>query len=455
MTETQHRSHDDAPHVDSSVTEARNRFLVPGLELRISDITDSLGGYTTTIQASDERLLWISMPLRRDGLLNLSVGELVAVRFDRDGDAAYLFDTVVAEVRPTDASPYGLARPVTVSRRPHRMDVRLALVLDATYENGTGEPHEGKVVDLSAGGLGLITDQDLHEGDQVKVHCQLPRPAGPVRLDERAEVRTRAAYGRTPGGHLLYRYGMKLIGLAEEVREEILQSVIWNLTQNPAALWTRGCNRGLNFYPGEEHPSSSIPRRNPPCPRPSASTSAPPTPSSRVLEAGDPVVIPNAEGVAHHPVGRRLLQGRRGPRRRGRQAPGHHQPRPHDPLGQAPHGHQLDRSTSTARSTPRRRSSARTLHEAEARRRGLPGRHRHPGRHHRARPTSTTPSAPPPRRPARSPASRCCASSTSPPRPRSPTASTRRAPTRRSSCSTSAAAPSTCRSSRSATACSR
>ena len=34
-----------------------------------------------------------------------------------------------------------------------------------------------------------------------------------------------------------------------------------------------------------------------------------------VLEAGDPVVIPNAEGVPHHPVGRRLRQERRGPRR--------------------------------------------------------------------------------------------------------------------------------------------
>jgi c-di-GMP-binding flagellar brake protein YcgR len=229
MADTQH-------HVDSSVTEARNRFLEPGLELRISDITDSLGGYTTTIQHADERLLWIGLPLRRDGLLNLSVGELVAIRFDREGDAAYLFDTVVAEVRPTDASPYGLARPVTVSRRPHRMDVRLALVLDATYENGTHEPHEGKVVDLSAGGLGLITDQDLHEGDEVVVHCSLPRPGEPVLLDERASVRTRAAYGRTPAGQLLFRYGMQLIDIDEELREEILQSVIWNLTQNPAVL---------------------------------------------------------------------------------------------------------------------------------------------------------------------------------------------------------------------------
>jgi c-di-GMP-binding flagellar brake protein YcgR len=226
----------DTQHYDSSVTEARNRFLVPGLEIRISDITDSLGGYTTRIETADEKLLWIGLPLRRDGLLNLTVGELVSVRFDRDGDAAYLFDTVVAEVRPTDGAPYGLARPVSVNRRPHRMDVRLALVLEATYDNGGASPHPAKVVDLSAGGLGLITDQDLHEGDQVDVHCHLPRPQGPVRLDHRAEVRTRVAYGRTPAGHLLFRYGMQLIDVDDALREEIMQSVIWNLTQNPAVL---------------------------------------------------------------------------------------------------------------------------------------------------------------------------------------------------------------------------
>ena len=74
---------------------------------------------------------------------------------------------------------------------------------------------------------------------------------------------------------------------------------------------------------------------------------------------------------------------------------------------------------------------------------------------HRARRTSTTPSARRRRTPARSPASTSCASSTSRPRPRSRTASTRRAPTRRSSSSTSAAARSTCRSSSSARASSR
>ena len=65
---------------------------------------------------------------------------------------------------------------------------------------------------------------------------------------------------------------------------------------------------------------------------------------------------PQRRGLPHHPVGRRLRQGRRGPRRRGRQAPGHHQPRPHDPLGQAPHGHELDDRHRRQEATRRRRS---------------------------------------------------------------------------------------------------
>ena len=81
----------------------------------------------------------------------------------------------------------------------------------------------------------------------------------------------------------------------------------------------------------------------------------------------------------------------------------------------------------------------------------------HDGRRGRSSPcprTSTTPSARPPRTPARSPASRCCASSTSRRPPRWPTASTRRRK-RRSRSSTSAAAPTTSRCSSWPRACSR
>ena len=78
----------------------------------------------------------------------------------------------------------------------------------------------------------------------------------------------------------------------------------------------------------------------------------------------------------------------------------------------------------------------------------------HPGGDHRSGLLQRFASARPPRTPARSPASKCCASSTSRRRQRSPTASTRRTPAPSRSM-TSAAARSTSRCSRSATACSR
>ncbi len=92
--------------------------------------------------------------------------------------------------------------------------------------------------------------------------------------------------------------------------------------------------------------------------------------------------------------------------------------------------------------------------QAEGGRRGLPGREGHAGRHHRAGLLQRQP-APghQGRRQDRRPRRRR-ASSTSPPRPRSPTGSTRRR-TSRSRSSTSAAARSTSRSSRSARASSR
>ncbi len=92
--------------------------------------------------------------------------------------------------------------------------------------------------------------------------------------------------------------------------------------------------------------------------------------------------------------------------------------------------------------------------EDEGNRRGLSRRDGDPGGRSPFRLISTTPSARRPRTPARSPASKCCASSTSRPRRRWLMASTSRT-ARRSRSMILAAAPSTSRCSRSATACSR
>lgn len=217
-------------------TASRQRYLEPGLALRISDLTDTLGGYATNVIEVEDHTIWIDLPIRRDGMLTLSPGQLVSVRFDRPGDAVYLFDSVVSATRDDDAAPFGIAMPVTINRRQHRSDARLALVLDASYTDA-GSEHRAKVVDLSAGGLGLICEAELTAGAEVTVRCDLPGPDDSgLTLEATATVRTTAVYGRTPGGVTLYQHGMKFVDPAPELREQILASVIWNLTRNPAVL---------------------------------------------------------------------------------------------------------------------------------------------------------------------------------------------------------------------------
>ena len=225
----------DEPHLRAE-TAARQRYLAPGLPVRISDLTDSLGGYASTVAEVDGQTIWIDLPIRRDGMLSLSAGQLVSVRFDRPDDAVYLFDSVVSAVREDDHAPFGIALPVTINRRAHRADTRLALVLDATFVVADNPPDDAKVVDLSAGGLGLICERELPVGTDVVVRCSVPGPDASLEVDQPATIQTSAMYGRTPGGSMLHQYGLRFVAADDELREQILAAVIWNLTRNPAVL---------------------------------------------------------------------------------------------------------------------------------------------------------------------------------------------------------------------------
>jgi len=222
--------------IDHNATAVRLRYLEPGLELRLSPLGDPIGGYASSVVEADGRTIWIDLPIRRDGMLHLQVGQLVSVRFDRPGDAAYLFDTAVSDVRDDDRAPFGLAAPLTIDRRAHRSAARLPLVLDAQFDVA-GEPAGiGKVVDLSAGGLGLVCERELVVGTTVTVRCALPGPDGEVPIAQTSVVRASSIYGRTPGGTTLHHYGLAFTDADDDVRELVLSSVIWNLTHNPSVL---------------------------------------------------------------------------------------------------------------------------------------------------------------------------------------------------------------------------
>ena len=181
-------------------------------------------------------------------------------------------------------------------------------------------------------------------------------------------------------------------------------------------------------------------------------------------------------GVPHHAVGGGVLQDRRAAGGSGRAPSGGDQPEEHDLLDQAVHGPQVRRGrrarssscpTRSCAGTERRRARARRRPgvlaardlgddpaEDAADRGGLPGREGDRGGRHGARVLQRQPApGDQGRRPHRG-ARRQAHHQRADRGARSPTVSTRRR-TRRSPCSTWAAARSTSRSSRSATACSR
>ena len=165
-----------------------------------------------------------------------------------------------------------------------------------------------------------------------------------------------------------------------------------------------------------------------------------------VVEAFSPRVSRQPRRQPHDAVDRRLHRRRRAAGRPDRQAPGDHQPAADGLRGQAADRPQVRRSQGPARprhrcrtrssrrptATSRSRSatastrpeeiSAFILRELKRFCRGGPRRAGHARRSSPFRPTSTTRSGRRPRTPGGSPASRCCASSTSRPRRRWPTA---------------------------------
>ena len=191
-----------------------------------------------------------------------------------------------------------------------------------------------------------------------------------------------------------------------------------------------------------------------------------------VLEGGEPTVIENAEGARTTPRSSRSRMAASASW--ARRPSGGHQPGEHGLLDQALHGAQGGRGQGGGEDRPVRgrpgpngdareggRQGVRAAGdqrddppEAEGGLRGLPGRLGRQRGDHRSRVLQRRP-APGDQGRRQGGRPRRQADHQRADGGRSPTGSTRRRPTRRSSSSTSAAARSTCRCSRSATACSR
>jgi hypothetical protein len=158
-------------------------------------------------------------------------GAPVQVRWARPFDAAYITDTVVQATMLVDGEHRLVLRwPTRVERQQSRIHVRAPLTAAVALAgagprriggSGGGWVH-GTVIDVSGGGLGLVTGQSFEIGHIVLVRYDVPGRDHDVSVEARARITRREA---VPSRNGLIRYGIELLDTPARVEQGLVQAV--------------------------------------------------------------------------------------------------------------------------------------------------------------------------------------------------------------------------------------
>lgn len=153
---------------------------------------DKPEGYASRIEDVRDNAVVVSMPMRKRSLVRLPLNSTVSAFFNRNG-ARYYFRAVVGSQTVSPLPILHLTQVGDVRKQERRAHVRVDVLVEPIQmvvisEDGEGllDPRSSLVVNISAGGLGLVCRQPLPIGSQVHVVLDLPRELGLLEAD--AEV---------------------------------------------------------------------------------------------------------------------------------------------------------------------------------------------------------------------------------------------------------------------------
>jgi len=189
--------------------------------------------YVSSVEEITPEEVFISVPYRRRMPLMLSRGDRVKVEFPGNNEY-FSFMTAVTGRREEGVLLYSLAFPEKIKRIQRRRDVRLAVLLDVAYAplpegDGAAAFKEAKALDLSAGGLRLVTEQEHPPGTMLLVKFRLPL------RKESFETVTKAEVVRTEPVMLekrrLFHLGLKFVDLPQAHRDKIFSFIFWKMME--------------------------------------------------------------------------------------------------------------------------------------------------------------------------------------------------------------------------------
>lgn len=147
------------------------------IEVSIDEENSPYRSLVSRIEGVGKDSLQISVPMYKGSILPVALGTHLIIFLIYRGDA-YTFNTVVSG-RLRDPIPLlSIKKPDLIQKIQRRFWVRMPVTLPVafTIDNSGGEAEEGsgQSVDLSGGGLLLLTDRDLQPGQNLNLAFELP-----------------------------------------------------------------------------------------------------------------------------------------------------------------------------------------------------------------------------------------------------------------------------------------
>lgn len=199
-------------------THAGTQVLREGQSVSLHGLDDDRA-VTFVVVESQGRTVTVRTPSRLR--TPFAVGEEVRVRYSVIDDASYAGTVFLSAVDDHEGCPeYTFTLPEDMTRLQARNFRRLALLADDVpvhlTETGSARTFEGRIVDISAGGAGVMVRADFGVGAVVRVQCALE--GGSLPLDVQAEVVRSSADGD--------QFGLRFTGLRPAVEDKIVAFVL-------------------------------------------------------------------------------------------------------------------------------------------------------------------------------------------------------------------------------------
>lgn len=208
------------------------------LSMEADDPALGADSYKCRIEDFKDERVWLTWPAKRGQAVKLQLDDSVSLALAQTGPngqpeaTLYLDCIVVDRLVPTPQNPVpqvvvrvvaaGRQAPRGSYRLPVRMPLTDAVVRVSSYGTTSWKPIAAYIHDISAGGLGITSDEEVAQG--LKLRVRFPVPAGSGEMSVTVEVMN--VTDVSPGERLSkYKLGVKFDDATQQQRERMARAI--------------------------------------------------------------------------------------------------------------------------------------------------------------------------------------------------------------------------------------